>query len=103
MAQKQKKEFERDAEIFKRKVETVLGEEVLNAIGPVTFHENFLRNSMTFDQDSRTFRLQQETGHLVQLEENGRWLEHQFNLDSADSRDTFLHTLGTALKSKSGT
>ena len=75
-----KEEEDRDAENFRRKIEGVLGKDVLDAIGPVSFYKNFLRQSMTFQQDSRTFRLQQETGFLVQLEENGRMLGHQFNL-----------------------
>jgi hypothetical protein len=95
-------EQERDATTFKRNVETSLGKDVLDAIGPVTFNENFLSQSMTFAQDSRTFRLQQQTGALVQLEENNQMLVHQFNLNHPDSKDTFLHILGTALKSHKG-
>jgi hypothetical protein len=86
-----------DALRFKQKVESVLGKEVLDAIGPVTFHKDFLRQSMTFEQDSRTFRLQQQTEFLVELKENEKWLGHQFNLKNADSKDTFLQILGTAL------
>jgi len=94
-------EKERDAENFRHKVEGVLGKDVLDAIWPVSFHNNFLRQSMTFQQDSRTFRLQQQTGFLVQLEENGRMLGHQFNLETnPDSRDTFLYILGAALNAK---
>lgn len=93
-------EQEADAEKFKRKVESVLGKEVLEAIGPVTFHRSFLSQSMTFEQDSRTFRLQQVTGFLVQLEETGigGLLGRQFNLDNTDSKDTFLDSLGAALR-----
>src|SRR5258708_2442250 len=70
--QTQQEEQNRDAEEFRQKIESVLGKEVLEAIGPVTFHKNYLSQSMTFVQDSRTFRLQQVTGFLVQLEESGR-------------------------------
>jgi hypothetical protein len=98
--QTQQEEQNRDAEEFRQKVESVLGKEILEAIGPVAFHKNYLSQSMTFVQDSRTFRLQQVTGFLVQLEENGRPLVHQFNLNNADSKDTFLHILGTALGEK---
>lgn len=96
-------EQEQDAENFRRKVHSTLGDEVLDAVGPVAFHEDFLNQSMTFIQDSRTFRLQQQTGFLVQLEdEAGNWLGHQFNLENPDAKDTFLHTLGTALRRPSG-
>jgi hypothetical protein len=99
----QQEEQDRDAEKFKQKVESVLGKDVLDAIGPVTFHKNYLSQSMTFVvQDSRAFRLQQVTAFLMQLEENGRPLVHQFNLENADSKDTFLHILGTALSAKIG-
>jgi hypothetical protein len=74
----------------------------LDAIGPVTFNKAFLSQSMTFEQDSRTFQLQQQTGALVQLEENDQRLGHQFNLNNPDSKDTFLHILGTALESYKG-
>jgi hypothetical protein len=100
--QTQQEEQNRDAEEFKQKVESVLGKEVLEAIGRVTFNKDYLRQSMMFVQDSRTFRLQQETGFLVQLEENGKPLVHQFNLNNDDSKDTFLHILGTALREKAG-
>lgn len=96
----QQAEQDRDAENFRSEVESVLGKEVLDAIGPVTFHKNFRRNYMTFVQDSRTFRLQQETGFLVELEENGEWLGRQFNLQNPDAQDMFLNILGTALGSK---
>jgi hypothetical protein len=89
-----------DAVQFKNKVESVLGKEVLDAIGPVEFQPDFLSQSMTFKLDSRTFRLQQVTELLVQLEENKNILGHQFNLKNADSRDTFLQILGTALSAK---
>ncbi len=98
----QQEEQDRDAEKFRHKVEFVLGKEVSEAIGPVTFHKEYLSQSMTFVQDSRTFRLRQQTGFLVQLEENGRMLGHQFNLDNADSKDTFLHILGTSLRENAG-
>jgi len=98
----QEAEQDRDAKKFTSKVESAFGKEVLDAIGPVTFNKNYLSQSMTFAQDSRTFRLQQVTGFLMQLEENGRPLVHQFNLDNADSKDTFLRILGTALRERVG-
>jgi hypothetical protein len=97
---KQDDELENDAQIFRGKVETVLGKEVLDAIGPVTFHKSFMSNSMTFEQDSRNFRLHQVTGLLMQLEEDYRMFGNQFNLNNHDAKDTFLHTLGSALEAK---
>ncbi len=61
-------EQERDAAAFKRTVETTLGADVLEAIGPVTFVQRFLAQAMTFHLGGRSFRLQQQTGALVQLE-----------------------------------
>jgi hypothetical protein len=98
------KRKEEDFTKFKRHVEKGLGQEVLEAIRPVTFNKNFLQQSMTFEQGSLSFRLQQETGALVRLDvsdDNGfsyRQLGHQFNLNNDDSRDIFLHTLSGALK-----
>ena len=98
-------EQERDAVTFKRTVETTLGAGVLEAIGPVSFVQRFLAQAMTFHVDGRSFRLQQQTGALVQLEETEnsefsyRTLGPQFNLvHNEDAKDTFLNTLGNALK-----
>ena len=97
-------EQERDAATFKRTVETTLGAGVLEAIGPVTFVQRFLAQAMTFHVDGRSFRLRQQTGALMQLEETEnnefsyRMLGHQFNLHNEDAKDTFLNTLGNALK-----
>src|SRR6267142_57503 len=95
----QQEEFDQDSAKFRSKVESVLGKDVLDAIGPVTFHKNFLENSITFVQDSRIFRFQQVTGFLVQLQEDGKpgFLGNQFNLENADSKDAFLHILGAVL------
>jgi hypothetical protein len=98
----QQMEKDRDAALFKTKVESVLGKEVLDAIGPVVFVRDFLSQSMTFTQQSRSFRLKQQVEFLVQLEENNRMFGHQFNLSNADSRDVFLDMLGTALKQTDG-
>ena len=96
--------MEQDAANFRRYVEAALGQEILEAIGPVTFDKSALRQSMRFKQDSRTFRLQQQTEALVQLQETEnqefsyKILGHQFSLASSDAKDLFLHILGTALK-----
>ena len=101
-------EREQDAVRFKGYVVTALGQDVLEAIGPVTFNKNFLRQSMSFEQDSRHFRLEQVTGALVQFQETDamqasyKMFGNQFNLSSnADSKDIFLRYLGAALKAKS--
>jgi|SRR6266567_9229376 hypothetical protein len=98
-------EQEKDAADFKRMVETTLGADVMEAIGPVTFVQRFLAQAMTFHLEGRSFRLQQQTGALVQLEETEnnefsyRLLGHQFNLvHQGNAKDIFLNTLGNALK-----
>lgn len=71
---------------------------MIDAIGPVEFHRNVLRQQMTLQQDGRSFRLQQQTGTLVQLEEStdnwfsAKMLAHQFNLNNPDAKDRFLRT-----------
>ena len=110
-AQKEAERKQRDADekekdwlAFKRYVENGLGVDVLAALEPVTFQKNFLQNSMTFSQNSRYFRLKQQTGGLVQLEETNetqatyRMVGHQFNLSNPDAKTTFLHALGEALR-----
>jgi hypothetical protein len=97
-------EREKDAATFKRTVEATLGADVLEVIGTVTFVQRFLAQAMTFHVAGRSFRLQQQTGALVQLEETEnnefsyRILGKQFNLHNDDAKDTFLSTLGNALK-----
>lgn len=93
---------EEDAAMFRRQVEGAFGKEVLEALGPVTFHKSFLSQSMTFTQDGRPFRLQQVTDGLVQVEnaeDKGKMLGHQFNLRNQTAKRDFLHILGAALGS----
>lgn len=92
---------EKEAAIFRERVELALGREVLQAVGPVTFHKTFLSQSMTFTQSDQTFRLQHVTEGLVQLENadvKGKLLGHQFNLKNPTAKRDFLHILGDALK-----
>lgn len=96
----QREEYERDAERFRIKVKSVLGKEVLDAIGLVTFRADYLNQSMAFVQNSRNFRLQQVTGYLVQLQEGSKMFGNQFNLQNPDARDSFLRFLGFALNEK---
>jgi hypothetical protein len=99
-ARRQEEEFARDYKAFKNKVENVLGQDTLDALDYVVFNKSYLSNSMQFQVGSRTFYLKQVTGTLVQLNEDGRSLHwgHQFNLNNADARDSFLYILGLALK-----
>ena len=98
-------EQEKAAATFKRMVETTLGADVLEEIGPVIFVQRFLAQAMTFHVEGHSFRLRQQTGALVQLEETEnsefsyRTLGHQFNLvHNEDAKDIFLNTMGNALK-----
>ena len=96
---------ERDAADFKRMVQTNLGADVLEAIGPVAFVERFLVQAMTFQIEGQSFRLQQQAGAMVQLEETEnkefsyRLLGPKFDLaHDEDARSILLATLRKALE-----
>jgi hypothetical protein len=96
---------DREATKFRRGVELALSDEVLEAIGPVTFTKQLVENSMTFEQDGRRFKIQQVTDMLVQLDDVdrpnlGRKVGHQFNLKNGDTKDLFLKFLGLMLNDK---
>jgi hypothetical protein len=97
----QREADEKAASAFKGHIERALGSDVLAAIGPISFDSKYSHSqAMLFEQGERKFRVQQQTGELVNLElemDNGYSVLIQFNLNNADSRDRFLLALGAAL------
>ncbi|HVC46850.1 MAG TPA: hypothetical protein VND90_06355 [Terracidiphilus sp.] len=98
-AEQQRRDVEeqgKDAATFKRMVQTTLGADVLEKIGPVKFVRRFLAQAMTFQLEGRSFRLRQQTqaGVFVQLEETEnnefsyRMLGGQFSFDHKRMRRT---------------
>ena len=107
MQREEMQRFNENAERFKQIVETALGSEVMEALGPVTFDELVLEPSMSFQLGGRTFRLKSVAipPGLAQVEEvTGGGVSYmpqnpQFNLvHEPNAKDIFLDTLGKALR-----
>jgi hypothetical protein len=99
--QADKEREEKEAAAFKGHVDRGLGAEIMEALDGVTFRK-FQHHEMAFTHQGRSFRLQQATGPLVELQEtsNGGYspLGNQFSLTNPDSKTTFLYALGQAIK-----
>src|ERR1017187_9398116 len=63
--------LKQNAERFKQIVQTALGPEILEALGPVTFDEALIQPAMRFERAGRTFQIKTVGGPvgLAQLEE----------------------------------
>jgi hypothetical protein len=100
--QKTKEEQERRAcETFKNAVVATLGEDVLRALGPLSFEVTKGSPNMNFFVDGQNYSLKELAPSLVQLEvrEGGGFYRtvSQFPL-SNNARNQFLVTLGEAAK-----
>jgi hypothetical protein len=91
---------EKEAAKFKKQVETALGEDVLEAIGPVAYATGYL--AMTFTQDGKGFQLEHVTEGLVNFKtaNPSKQYGHQFNLKNENARRSFLLCLEEALGGK---
>jgi hypothetical protein len=106
--QMQRKESEEELDkhltaAFKRHVEDALGEEVLEAIGPISYQGMGRSNEMIFEQEGHKFRLKQVTDTLVNFEvyslfDGKHASKLQFNLRNEDARGRFLQALGKAIQ-----
>ena len=99
MAQRDDEMAAKDRAKFYAAIQSGLGPDVLASLGPLTYRDDFLTNAMHFAVNGRSFKVQQVTGTLANLEiptGSGRMLA-QFQLQNPDAKDLFLEALGKEL------